>query len=249
MAWLPLSQPQYVLQCSQPESFGNVFISKSELPSKNRQSSCTCCLSIGTQNRCEPTIWVGMQNLCYCKSWHYEHHLLMTFRYGLMWRIQSHRLQTRHFRKATLFSSLRLFLPCGTLSGKAKQGHQPSHCSTAHYCSLRQHLSINTLPNTSSLSAYLWLSAIQQQGTFPSLMLCCNKSSSAPKHTFDFKACVICWWHTYVRLGIHVSVRANSGALHRASSPPGAGTAWICMQEGEHVLCKSIYRRWAHAGT
>lgn len=165
MAWLPLSQPQYVLQCSQPESFGNVFISKSELPSKNRQSSCTCCLSIGTQNRCEHTTWVGMQNLCYCKSWHYEHHLLMTFRYGLMWRIQSHRLQTRHFRKATLFSSLRLFLPCGTLSGKAKQGHQPSHCSTAHYCSLRQHLSINTLPNTSSLSAYLWLSAIQQQGT------------------------------------------------------------------------------------
>lgn len=96
---------------------------------------------------------------------------------------------------------------------------------------------------------YGWVPSSSRELHTPSLMLCCNKSSSAPKHTFDFKACVICWWHTYVRLGIHVSVRANSGALHRASSPPGAGTAWICMQEGEHVLCKCIYRRWAHAGT
>lgn len=206
-------------------------------------------MSKGTQNRHEHTVCVGMQNLCCCKSWHYEHHSLMTFRRGLTWRIQSHRLQTKHFRKATLFSYEAL--PSLWHLVWKSQAEAPAfplqHCSPL---SLWQHLGINTLPTPPLYQPiYGWVPSSSGGLHTPSLMLHCNKSSSAPKHTFDFKARVIRWWHTYVRLGIHVSIRANRRALYSASSPPGAGTAWICMQEGEHVLYKCIYRRWAQAGT
>lgn len=72
------------LVCSQHKSFMNAFAFKYMFPFLKKQAK---ELHVVWPYRCECTIRMGMENLCYCAPWHDEHHLFKKFSYGLTQRM------------------------------------------------------------------------------------------------------------------------------------------------------------------